>query len=66
MCIFCEGHTNDFDVDGGASLSQFVLHSDFVLSRIRVHAVLCLQTTASILLAKNTMTTSCYNHELSI
>ena len=42
--------TDDFDVDGGASSSQFVLQSNFVHSGIGVKAAVDLQVTGNILL----------------
>lgn len=42
--------TDDFDVDGGAGSSEFVLQSHFVLSCISMNAAVNLQVTGSILL----------------
>lgn len=42
--------TNDFDVDGSTSSSQFVLQSHFVLSCISMKTAVHLQMTGSILL----------------
>lgn len=59
LCSYWWGHdnvklvylcTDDFDVDGGAGSSEFVLQCHFVLSCISVNAAVNLQVTGSILL----------------
>lgn len=48
--------TDDFDIDGGAGASKFVLQSHFVDSSIRVEAAVNLQVTGRVLLPVNTIT----------
>lgn len=43
--------TDDFDIDGGAGSSQFVLQGHFVLSSISVKAAVDLQVTGRVLLS---------------
>lgn len=46
--------TYDFDVDGGAGCSQFILQGHFVLPSIRVKAAVHLQVAARVLLPVET------------